>query len=127
MKQTRRESTGTSTGIGYTKGESIGNGESITISESHSDDSFGRAISDGQSSVESERRPRASGSSGESQESVTVLIEGGGFSFNDVFPMESRSGAAQCGREIATYALSLVARPLVASRRRRSSGRQVEE
>jgi hypothetical protein len=41
--------------------------------------------------------------------------------------MESRLGAAQCGREIATYALSLVAHPLVASRRRRTPGRQVEE
>lgn len=127
MKQTRGESTSTSTGIGETKAEGIGYSESITISESHRDDVLERGALQDSSNVEGERRLRASDVSGEPQESVTVLIEGGGFSFNDVFPMESRSGAAQCGREIATYALSLVAHPLVPSRRRRSPGRQVEE
>ena len=52
---------------------------------------------------------------------------GGGFSFNDVFPMESRLTAAQCGRDIASHALKLVADPLAAPRRRRSSTRQAEE
>jgi hypothetical protein len=127
MKQTRGESTSTSTGIGETKGEGIGHIESMTISESHSEDVFERAALQGPSTVEGERRPRTSGWSGEPQESVTVLIEGGGFSFNDVFPMESRSSAAQFGREIASHALKLVAHPLSASRRRRSPGRQVEE
>jgi hypothetical protein len=125
MKQTRSESTSTVTGTGETKGVAIGQTES-TISESDSDDSFGLAVTD-DPNVESERRPRAAGWSGEPRQSVTVLIEGGGFSFNDVFPMESRLGAAQCGREIATYALSLVAHPLGSSRRRRTPGRQVEE
>src|SRR5438309_4114596 len=125
MKQTRSESTSTGTGMGETNTVGVGHSEAIT-SESYSDD-FGRAFSDDQPNVESEHRPRTSSWSGEPRESVTVLIEGGGFSFNDVFPMESRLGAAQCGREIATYALSLVAHPLVASRRRRSTGRQVEE
>lgn len=55
-------------------------------------------------------------------ESVTILIEGGGFSFNDVFPMGSRALAAENGRAIATFALSLVS-----PRRRRSSGRNSEE
>jgi len=127
MKQTRSESTSTSRGIGETRGEAIGHGESITVSESHIDDVFERGALEDASTVEGEGRLHASGCSGEPQESVTVLIEGGGFSFNDVFPMESRLGAAQCGREIATYALSLVAHPLVASRRRRSAGRQAEE
>jgi len=127
MKQARSESTGTNMGVAETKSEGIGYGESITISESHSDHSFGAGASSDGSDVEGERRLRAPDFSGEPHESVTVLIEGGGFSFNDVFPMESRSGAAQCGREIATYALSLVAHPLVPSRRRRSPGRQVEE
>jgi hypothetical protein len=126
MKQTRSESTGTNMGVAETKSEGIGQGEAIAISESHSDHSFGAGASDDGSDVEGERRPHGPGWPGEPRESVTVLIEGGGFSFNDVFPMESRLGAAQCGREIATYALSLVAHP-VASRRRRSPGRQGEE
>ena len=126
MKQARSESTGTNMGVAETKSEGIGHGESITISESHSHHSVGAGASSDGSDVEGERRLRAPNSSGEPLESVTVLIEGGGFSFNDVFPMESRLGAAQCGREIATYALSLVAHP-VASRRRRSPGRQAEE
>jgi len=127
MKQTRSESTSTGTGTGETKGVATGHNESVTISETYSDDSLGRGVSDDQLNIESERRPRVSGWSGEPRESVTILIEGGGFSFNDVFPMESRLSAAQCGREIATYALSLVAHPLAASRRRRSPNRQVEE
>jgi hypothetical protein len=55
-------------------------------------------------------------------DTVTILIEGGGFSFNDVFPMGSPSLAAENGRAIATFALSLVA-----PRRRRSPGRTVEK
>jgi len=65
---------------------------------------------------------RASESHTAHPEAVTILIEGGGFSFNDVFPMGSRGLAAENGRAIATFALSLVA-----PRRRRSSGRSVEE
>jgi|SRR5947209_20533192 len=127
MKQIRSESTSTSTGIGETKSEAIGQGESISINEGYSDDSSSRGVSNDDLNVESERRPRASGWSGEPRESVTILIEGGGFSFNDVFPMESRLTAAQCGRDIASHALKLVADPLAAPRRRRSSTRQAEE
>lgn len=54
----------------------------------------------------------------EQPESVTVLIEGGGFSFNDVFPMGSRTLAADRGRSIAKFALSGAP-----SRGRRSRGR----
>jgi hypothetical protein len=127
MKSTRSESIRRTTGIGETTSEGIGPGESISISEGYSDDSLGRGFSDDQLNVESEQRPRASGWSGEPRESVTILIEGGGFSFNDVFPMESRLTAAQCGRDIASHALKLVADPLPAPRRRRASTRQVEE
>src|SRR5258708_8526701 len=100
MKQTRSESTSTGTGMRETSDAGIVDGESITIGESHSDDSLGRAVSEDRSNIEFEQRSRASGWSGEPQESVTILIEGGGFSFNDVFPMESRLTAAQCGRDI---------------------------
>jgi hypothetical protein len=127
MKSTRSEATSRTTGMGETTSEGIGHGESISISESYSDDSLGRGVSDDRLSAESEQRSRASGRSGEPRESVTILIEGGGFSFNDVFPMESRLTAAQCGRDIASHALKLVADPLAAPRRRRSTGRQVEE
>jgi hypothetical protein len=115
MKNTRSESTSIATGIGETLVEAIGHGESIAISEGYSDDSLCRGVSDAR------LQPRASSWSGEPRESVTILIEGGGFSFNDVFPMDSRVIAAENGRAIATFALSLVA-----PRRRRSSGRTVE-
>jgi hypothetical protein len=127
MKNTRSESTSRTTGTGETISEGIGHGEIISISEGSSDDSFSRGVSDDRLTVESEQRPRASSWSGEPRESVTILIEGGGFSFNDVFPMENRLTAAQCGRDIASHALKLVADPLAAPRRRRSPGRQVEE
>jgi hypothetical protein len=65
-----------------------------------------------------EKRATSDTSSQEQPESVTVLIEGGGFSFNDVFPMGSRSLAADRGRSIAKFALSGAP-----SGGRRSSGR----
>ena len=67
---------------------------------------------------DSERASTGGGSIQEQPESVTVLIEGGGFSFNDVFPMGSRSLAADRGRAIAKFALAGAP-----SRGRRSSGR----
>jgi hypothetical protein len=127
MKHARGESTSTGTGMGETRSVGIGRSESFMVSATNSEDFSDRSVSDDQPNVESEQRPRGSGWSGESQESVTILIEGGGFSFNDVFPMESRLTAAQCGRDIASHALRLVADPLATPRRRRSSGRQAEE
>jgi hypothetical protein len=135
MKRMSSESTGVSSHIveseslgiahGRTIGIGYGQSEGTCISEGESNDDLSRSFSDARPASSSDDRPATrSGSWQESEppESVTILIEGGGFSFNDVFPMGSRSLAAENGRAIATFALSLVA-----PRRRRSSGRQVEE
>jgi hypothetical protein len=132
MKRMSSESTGVSSHIveseslGIAHGTSIGIGyaENTCISEGESNDDLSRSFSDDRPTSSSDDRPTTrSGSwqASEPQESVTILIEGGGFSFNDVFPMGSRNLAAENGRAIATFALSLVAR------RRRLSGRTVEE
>jgi hypothetical protein len=77
-----------------TSGSTTARGHGLGIAE-HKSDSTGNHVDD------------MSGTSGQDQpESVTVLIEGGGFSFNDVFPMGSRTLAADRGRSIAKFALS---------------------
>lgn len=98
-------------------------GSSSTSSGSTNAVSHGLGIAEHKSESASGDRdvePRAVSStvSQEQPESVTVLIEGGGFSFNDVFPMGSRTLAADRGRSIAKFALAGAP-----SRGRRSPGR----
>jgi hypothetical protein len=113
------------------RGEMTGMSESTTssgegffpMSEGDADDRLHRSNAFDRPTTWSEQtpdEPRGSRDVG-SSESVTILIEGGGFSFNDVFPMASRGLAAGFGRAIAKHALEL------ADPRRRSSRRTVGE
>jgi hypothetical protein len=124
QQHTSTESQGVSMGINTSESWGVGFGESMSMPDSETGDRLHQSNAFDRSTIWSEPTSKElrQGRDAESRESVTVLIEGGGFSFNDVFPMASRGSAAENGRAIATFALSLVA-----PRRRRTSGRSVEE
>jgi hypothetical protein len=119
----RTESHGVTMGISTGESQGVGWDESTSITKTEKRDDLSQIVADDRPTSWSEAAPLEPRRSrdAESRESVTILIEGGGFSFNDVFPMTTRSDAAAFGRTIAKHALEL------ADPRRRSSRRTVGE